>query len=50
MSLATKNSEKAVSLVTAVLIAFGGEYMWLGILIGLLLSYALVDNKDIENG
>jgi hypothetical protein len=50
MSLATKNSEKAVSLVTAVLIAFGGEYMWLGILIGLILSYALVDNKDIENG
>jgi hypothetical protein len=50
MSLATKNSEKAVSLVTAVLIAFGGEYMWLGILIGLILSYALVDNNDIENG
>jgi hypothetical protein len=24
--------------------------MWLGILIGLILSYALVDNKDIENG
>ena len=50
MSLATKNSEKAVSLVTAVLIAFGGEYMWLGIFIGLILSFALVDNKDIENG
>jgi hypothetical protein len=50
MSLATKNSEKAVSLVTAVLIAFGGEYMWLGILIGLILSYALVDNNDLENG
>ena len=50
MSLATKNSEKAVSLVTAVLIAFGGEYMWLGILIGLILSYVLVDNKEIENG
>jgi Na+-driven multidrug efflux pump len=48
MSLATKNSEKAVSLITAVLIAFGGEYMWLGILIGLILSYALVDN-NIEN-
>ena len=50
MSLAIKNSEKAVSLVTAVLIAFGGEYMWLGILIGLLLSYALVDNNEIKNG
>ena len=41
------NSEMAVSLVTAVLIAFGGEYMWLGILIGLLLSILLVD-KVIE--
>lgn len=49
MSLAIKNSERAVSLVTAVLIAFGGEYMWLGILVGLILSYALVDNKDLKN-
>ena len=37
----------AVTLVTAVLIAFGGEYMWLGILIGLLLSLLLID-KEIE--
>ena len=48
MSLAVKNSEKAVALVTAVLIAFGGEYMWLGILTGLILSYVLVDNKENE--
>ena len=48
MSLAVKNSEKAVALVTAVLIAFGGEYMWLGILTGLILSFALVDNKKHE--
>ena len=47
MSMVKKNSEMAVTLVTAVLIAFGGEYMWLGILIGLLLSILLVD-KDIE--
>ena len=45
---AIKNSEKAVALVTAVLIAFGGEYMWLGILTGLILSYVLVDNKKHE--
>ena len=38
----------AVALVTAVLIAFGGEYMWLGILTGLILSYVLVDNKKHE--
>jgi hypothetical protein len=50
MSLAIKNSEKAISLVTAVLIAFGGEFMWLGILIGLILSYVLVDNSEVENG
>ena len=37
----------AVTLVTAVLIAFGGEYMWLGILIGLILSLLMVD-KEIE--
>ena len=42
-----KKSEMAVTLVTAVLIAFGGEYMWLGILIGLLLSFLLVD-EEIE--
>ncbi len=48
MSLVIKNSEKAVALVTAVLIAFGGEYMWLGILTGLILSYVLVDNKKHE--
>ena len=47
MSMVKKNSEMAVTLVTAVLIAFGGEYMWHGILIGLLLSILLVD-KDIE--
>ena len=39
MSLVNKNSEMAIALVTAVLIAFGGEYMWLGIVIGLILSY-----------
>ncbi len=46
MSLVKKNSEMAVSLLTAVLIAFGGEYMWLGILLGLLLSYLLVSKED----
>ena len=50
MSLVTKNSEMAIALVTAVLIAFGGEYMWLGIVIGLILSYALVDDDGINNG
>ena len=45
MSMVKKNSEMAVTLVTAVLIAFGGEYMWLGILIGLLLSILLVDKE-----
>ena len=50
MSLVTKNSEMAIALVTAVLIAFGGEYMWLGIVIGLILSYALVDDNGINNG
>jgi len=49
MSLVTKNSEMAIALVTAVLIAFGGEYMWLGIIIGLILSYALVDDDGINN-
>lgn len=49
MSLVTKNSEMAVALVTAVMIAFGGEYMWLGIIIGLILSYALVDDDGINN-
>ena len=47
MSMVKKNSEMAVTLVTAVLIAFGGEFMWLGILIGLILSILLVD-KEIE--
>ena len=47
MSMVKKNSEMAVTLVTAVLIAFGGEYMWLGILIGLILSLLMVD-KEIE--
>jgi hypothetical protein len=50
MSLVTKNSEMAIALVTAVLIAFGGEYMWLGIVIGLILSYVLVDDNGINNG
>ena len=50
MSLVTKNSEMAIALVTAVLIAFGGEYMWLGIVIGLILSYVLVDDDGINNG
>ena len=47
MSMVKKNSEMAVTLVTAVRIAFGGEFMWLGILIGLILSILLVD-KEIE--
>ena len=50
MSLVNKNSEMAIALVTAVLIAFGGEYMWLGIVIGLILSYVLVDDDGINNG
>lgn len=50
MSLVNKNSEMAIALVTAVLIAFGGEYMWLGIVIGLILSYVLVDDNGINNG
>ena len=50
MSLVTKNSEMAIALVTAVLIAFGGEYMWLGIVVGLILSYVLVDDNGINNG
>jgi hypothetical protein len=50
MSLVTKNSEMAIALVTAVLIAFGGEYMWLGIVVGLILSYTLVDDDGINNG
>ena len=45
-----ENSEMAIALVTAVLIAFGGEYMWLGIVIGLILSYVLVDDDGINNG
>ena len=45
MSMVKKNSEMAVTLVTAVLIAFGGEFMWLGILIGLFLSILLVDKE-----
>ena len=49
MSLVAKNSEMAVALITAVMIAFGGEYMWLGIIIGLILSYALVDDDGINN-
>lgn len=50
MSLVNKNSEMAIALVTAVLIAFGGEYMWLGIVIGLILSYVLVEDNGINNG
>ena len=50
MSLVNKNSEMAVALVTAVMIAFGGEYMWLGIVIGFILSYVLVDDNGINNG
>ena len=45
MSMVKKNSEMAVALVTAVLIAFGGEFMWIGILIGLILSLLLVDSE-----
>ncbi|MAR95288.1 MAG: hypothetical protein CMD46_02875 [Gammaproteobacteria bacterium] len=46
MSLVKKNSEMAISLITAVFIAFADP--WIGILIGLFLSIALVETKEKE--
>ena len=46
MSLVRKNSEMAISLITAVFIAFADP--WIGILIGLFLSILLVETKEKE--
>ena len=46
MSLVKKNSEMAISLITAVFIAFADP--WIGILIGLFLSILLVESKEKE--
>ena len=53
MSLVKRNSEIAISIVTALFVAFG-EYNgvaapWIGILVGLIMSLLLVDNKLQEN-
>ena len=53
MSLVKRNSEIAISIVTALFVAFG-EYNgvaapWIGILVGLVMSLLLVDNKLQEN-
>ena len=46
MSLVRKNSEMAISLITAVFIAFADP--WIGILIGFFLSILLVETKEKE--
>ncbi len=46
MSLVKKNSEMAISLITAVFIAFADP--WIGILIGFFLSILLVETKEKE--
>jgi hypothetical protein len=53
MSLVKRNSEIAISIVTALFVAFG-EYNgvaapWIGILVGLIMSLLLVDNSLQEN-
>jgi hypothetical protein len=52
MSLVKRNSEIAISIVTALFVAFG-EYKgvaapWIGIVIGLVLSLLLVDSNIKE--
>ena len=46
MSLVKKNSEMAISLVTAIFVAFADP--WIGIVIGLLLCFVLIDNPKLE--
>ena len=53
ISLVKKNSEIAISIITALFVAFG-EFNgvaapWIGLLIGLFLSLVLVDNSIKEN-
>ena len=53
MSLVKRNSEIAISIVTALFVAFG-EFNgvaapWIGILIGLVMSLLLVDKNLQEN-
>ncbi|GIS46779.1 MAG: hypothetical protein Ct9H90mP19_0160 [Gammaproteobacteria bacterium] len=51
MSMVKKNSEMAVVLNYSCVDSLWGEYMWIGILIGLFLSILLVKNwgKKFEN-
>ena len=46
MSLVKKNSEMAISLVTAIFVAFADP--WIGIVIGLLLCFVLIDTPKPE--
>ena len=46
MSLVKKNSEMAISLITAIFVAFADP--WIGIVIGLLLCFVLIDNPKLE--
>ena len=46
MSLVKKNSEMAISLITAIFVAFADP--WIGIVIGLLLCFVLIDNPKPE--
>ena len=53
ISLVKKNSEIAISIITALFVSFG-EFNgvaapWIGLLIGLFLSLVLVDNSIKEN-
>ena len=52
MSIVKKNSEIAISIITAFFVAFGSfngiAAPWIGIVVGLILSILLIDNKKHE--
>ena len=52
MSLVKKNSEIAISIITGFFVAFGTynevAAPWIGILVGLLLCFVLIDNTNSE--
>ena len=52
MSIVKKNSEVAISIITAFFVAFGSfngvAAPWIGIVVGLILSILLIDNKKHE--
>ena len=49
LAIPKTNAEMASALFISLLIAFSGEYVWLGLIVGVILSIFVVGKTDNQN-